>query len=82
VLSTQAHRGNLLAVVADLVADGLARCAVDRLLLLGELPGRRTAAGRALPAGHFPVAGLSVQMPMPVEGVDTDPPALVAEGCR
>jgi len=71
-LSTQVDRGNLLAAVAHLVADGLPRFAVDRLLLPDELPGRRTAARRTLPAGQFLVAGLGVQMPMHVEGVDAD----------
>ena len=50
-LSTQVHRGDLLAAVAHLVADRVAGVAIDRLLLTRELLGLWTTARRALPAG-------------------------------
>src|SRR4029450_12861225 len=71
---------HLLATVAHLAADNGARLTIDGFLLRRELLRRRPAARRTLPAGEFLVAGLCVEMSVSVEGVDTDPCALGAEG--
>jgi hypothetical protein len=78
-LTTEVHRRNLLAAVAHLAADYFSRLAIDGLLFRRELLRRCTATRRTLPAGQFLVARLRIEMPMPVEGVNADPRALVAE---
>src|SRR2546422_2254647 len=79
MLPTEIHRGNRLATVTHLMADGDARLAIDDFLLTRELLRGRSSARRAFPAGQLFVARLRIEMAMPVESVNANSLALVAK---
>lgn len=78
-LPSEIDRRNLFATMAHLVADRLARLAIDRLLFGRELLRLRPALSRTLPAGELLVARLCVMVPVSVERVDAGSRALVSE---